>query len=125
MDRMIRNLSWPPGDGKHIYPDDAIEAGRQMNYAGVDVTTARDGIGARLESQGSASPWGKDDIGKQLEKSYAEMAPLTLKIWKSVGTAVENMGTNIQSASKNITAADQAGGQQIQQAGNHHPDIPV
>lgn len=125
MDRLIRNLSWPAGDGKHIYPDDATEAGRQMNYAGVDVTTERNGIGARLESAGNASPWGKDDIGKALEKNYAEMAPLTLKIWKSVGTAVENMGTNIQNASKNITAADQAGGQQIQQAGNHHPDIPV
>jgi hypothetical protein len=125
MDRVIRNISWPSGDGTHIEPDDAIESGRRMQFAGKEVTSLRDGQGAAIESAGTASPWGKDDIGAALEKNYAEMAPLTLKIWRSVGTAMENMGTNIQGAAKNIIAADQAGGAQITQAGSHQPNIPI
>ena len=125
MERVIRSISFPPGDGKHIYPDDAIEAGRRLGLAGKDVTASRDGTGSQLESMGSTSPWGNDDIGKGLEKNYTEMAPVMLKIWRSVGTALENMGTNIQNASKNVTNADTQGSQRIEQAGNHHPNIPI
>ncbi len=121
----IRSMSWPSGDGTHMDLDQARDASRRMVAAGQDVSSLRSGIGASIDSAGQSRPWGTDDVGKALDEGYSKIAPTILTLWQQVGTALQTMGTNIGGAADNTTSADVAASQRAQQAGNHHPNIPI
>jgi hypothetical protein len=94
-------------------PDRAHRGGRDLGYAGRDVTAQRDGLGAQIAAASADRPWGSDDIGAAFEGNYREFERSVLAAWSSVGRYVAGLGGAVVESVTRTVQTDADSGQRI------------
>jgi hypothetical protein len=100
-------------DEIRLEPVVARQGAQYLTDAGRQVSQARRTLGAELEDEAAARPWGHDDIGAAFQTNYDQAVPMVLAAWPKLGEYLEYLGSAVTAAADAAVAENEAARQRM------------